>query len=325
MPKVVFVTETTTKKDFYESVLKDEPFEIKFCDNPTELYIPKFSQPDFVFIDICDHDTFEKFLTSIETFKEIRKALITNISDSDYINRLLKDIRFELLIPKNHTLESGEEVCSEQDLNFISKLIATQNFTVENHDKVAPLQTIEITNIIDKNPAIDKIRDAALDQGYKSVLLEKINVLLDEMITNAVFHAPVDENGNFKYTKLPRNSSFELQPNETVTVKYSINDDIIIVKVFDNFGRLTWDTYSKYLKNALAFIKEGKKGHMRMNHVGGGIGFGLLFLMSHYLLIRVDPHKQTEITIILKNIKRRRDADNTPKLMYFFDVIKKNS
>lgn len=321
MEKVKFITNSETKKDYYKTILKNEIFEVIFVTENYDNCIDESDKEDYVFIDLQEEDQIKSILDQTDKIGGIKVALVSNVNNPDKMESLLQDSKFELVIPKKHVLESGEEVTSTQDLVFIIKLLKSDHFNIEDDELFPDPKTIEIQNIDEKNPTIETIKNEAIAAGYKTSITDKMSVILDELITNAVFHAPVNKSGLKKYSHVKRNISFKLAENETVTVKYSVSKEHSVFKVIDNFGNLTWDHFNNYIKNAIHFMRGGDTDHLK-GQVGGGIGLGILLLMSHYLLLRVEPGIKTEFTVVLRNTKRRKDQISTPKLMYFYDFGK---
>ncbi len=113
-----------------------------------------------------------------------------------------------------------------------------------------------------------------------------MKLILDEIITNAVYHAPADQFGRTKYEEY---SPITLEPSEYVYVDCGHDNEKYAVSVVDNQGRLT--------KEAILYrIDRHVRGEGMLDDSGRGIHMSRLF--ADRLIINVQPQKKTEVIIM---------------------------
>lgn len=118
-----------------------------------------------------------------------------------------------------------------------------------------------------------------------------ILTVADELLMNAVFSAPVDENGRAKYQELERRTAFTLAPNELVDFQYACDGRSVVVSVSDRFGSLDRDLLIGYLGSGFL----GEKATVRQSSGGAGIG---LYMIAHsitQLVFNIEKNVRTEV------------------------------
>ena len=116
----------------------------------------------------------------------------------------------------------------------------------------------------------------------------------DELIMNAIYHAPSDENGVAKYTELPRNEPVSLEFSERVEFRYACDDERLIVAVTDRFGRLTLDT----IQESLGRCMRGEANPLESPGQGAGLGLFSIYSNVNQLVFNILPGERTEVLVI---------------------------
>jgi sigma-B regulation protein RsbU (phosphoserine phosphatase) len=138
----------------------------------------------------------------------------------------------------------------------------------------------------------------------------------NELTTNAVYNAPVDENDVPKYEKTDRKVKVQLLDTEAVTVAVCHDAERLGIAVSDQFGRLTRDKIVRHLVkcvNNTAFI-ENKQG-------GAGAGIYLAFYTANQFVINIEPGKRLEAICILEQNKRYKEYRNRVTSFNYFKKI----
>ena len=113
-----------------------------------------------------------------------------------------------------------------------------------------------------------------------------MKLILDEIITNAIYHAPVLQDGTEKYQEF---SDVTLEPHEYVYVECGYDREKYGVAVTDFQGRLTKET-------VLYKIDRQITGEGLLDDSGRGIHMSRLF--ADRLIINIEPNKRTEVILI---------------------------
>lgn len=171
---------------------------------------------------------FELLNTIKKKYPGTKTALITSYNINDYI-RMAKKNDISNIISKSVPFNFDE-------FNSIVKnLVTEQIFGLENYmlPEFDELGRFTISN----SAQITEVEEEILSviSGFHDVK-PYVNILLEELITNAVYHAPVDENGKQKYRK---HSDVVLEESEVVNVCLCKDSEKYGISVADTSGKLT--------------------------------------------------------------------------------------
>jgi len=110
-----------------------------------------------------------------------------------------------------------------------------------------------------------------------------MNLVLDEILTNALYHAPVNADGTPKYRRF---TDVQLDEKEFVTVECGFDTEKYGVSVTDNSGSLTRDTVLQKLLRQVT-------GEGILDDHGRGLHMSRLF--SDRMIINIKPNERTEV------------------------------
>jgi len=111
-------------------------------------------------------------------------------------------------------------------------------------------------------------------------------LVLDEILTNAIYHSPLREDGSEKY---PMFSEAALEPSEYVYVEFGYDSDMYGVSVLDNRGALTRDT-------VLGKMERQIKGLGNADDSGRGLHMCRLF--ADRLIANIERGKRAEVIML---------------------------
>ncbi|MBF0238998.1 MAG: hypothetical protein HQM12_14950 [SAR324 cluster bacterium] len=157
----------------------------------------------------------------------------------------------------------------------------------------------------DRFQIIDEITDIVpKEQSRYPKMIRGIRSALEELISNAFYDAPVDQEGQHLYFLQDRVHPVRLSPEMPVSIQYGLNENVLWVSVKDCYGSLNpvklFEILKCYYTNRGVSLRQGD----------GGAGFGLLIIYQSVsgLTIRVNPGKYTELTtcFILNETTRNR-------------------
>lgn len=151
--------------------------------------------------------------------------------------------------------------------------------------------SIKISDSKLKDWYLDIILSHISQNNIRGRLLNDIEQILDEMITNAIYNAPVDKYGLKIYQQRNRNECVQLPDEQAAVLSYALDDKKIYLSVKDPFGSLTKERLqiclTKCYKQDQVFI-ENKTG-------GAGIGLHKILRLSHNFIVNIDPGNYTEV------------------------------
>lgn len=150
--------------------------------------------------------------------------------------------------------------------------------------------------------------------GIRRANRDRINCVLEEMLMNAIYDAPIDQDGKSLYNHLPRTVEFNLKPEEQGLVRFATDGMLIAVSVQDPFGSLKGSTILRYLEANYA----GAANDINSAEGKGGAGRGLHQIVenSDLVVFNVDPGKKTE-AIALFNVEVKEKAQQNPSFHLF--------
>jgi hypothetical protein len=165
----------------------------------------------------------------------------------------------------------------------------------------------------EKSVAIATISDFAASLGVRRKYLENIEKVVDELLMNALYDAPVDDTSQISAKAPARRGSDDALSDkleQKAVVQYACDGQRFVVSVRDNYGTLKKETVLQYLDKCL-------HADQQIDRKEGGAGLGLYIVtnsVSRYM-INVNPGTATEAVCVLDL--------TTPKLaLHSFGVYK---
>jgi anti-sigma regulatory factor (Ser/Thr protein kinase) len=166
---------------------------------------------------------------------------------------------------------------------------------------------VKIQDSRDKQDYISQVSSYAASLGCNERVVELIETIVDELVTNAIYNAPRTPSGEAKYAKMSRREPVRLEDHEVGELQFACDGDYIAVAQIDPFGALTQETVVSYLNRCLV------KGPDQISEASGGAGIGLfrVFQSLSKFVINVDPGRKTEVITLIDlrlSMKRFRQA-----------------
>lgn len=149
--------------------------------------------------------------------------------------------------------------------------------------------SMRVTNANEKSRAIEILMRYAKLAGVRGPVRDRIQVVADELMMNALYHAPVDEDGNERYAgKSPRELA-QLDELPAIQVQYGCSGQYFGIAVRDGGGSLTRPRTLQYLRKARegAYIEDKK--------TGAGLGLVSVLRSVSKLVFNLDAGYSTEV------------------------------
>lgn len=137
-------------------------------------------------------------------------------------------------------------------------------------------------------------------------LRDVLVLMADELIENSLYGAPLDPWQRKIYHKGQRR---DVAPEEGIRVLLRLDDERLGLAVIDRWGSFTPAVFLQRL--ALNARQDGLVAGV------GGAGLYLMWRMSDYLQVRVDPQRQTQITL-LWSLRQAADPDRDSGFQFLF-------
>ncbi len=187
--------------------------------------------------------------------------------------------------------------------------------TLAAADKVAPprylwepsLKTTEIvvTHSVDRHEIFDQLISKSAVE-VKRQLREKVGMVLEELLSNAIFHA-FHTDGKEKYS---RSADVSLNSNEAVKVRFAATEDGCFLEVSDTGGTLGFESVAESLKRCYQ-----SDAQIQSKESGAGLGIYMVFETVSHLKIVNEPNKKTVISCWIAD--RRSENPKSFSFNYF--------
>ncbi|HEX6837886.1 MAG TPA: hypothetical protein VF334_15010, partial [Polyangia bacterium] len=191
--------------------------------------------------------------------------------DLEWMTALLADARVPCVLV-------GDILTATQVTSTVAKLLARDLFGV---DKVLPwgvrIYSALVSDYNEKSAAIAAIGDFAQAMGVRRKYREQIDQCIDEMLMNALYDAPVDDEGKPLFADVPVRERVLMRADEKALVQYGCDGDRFAVSVRDAFGSLRKDTILHYLDKCLHAPKNNGD---QIDRKAGGAGLGLYLICN---------------------------------------------
>lgn len=214
-----------------------------------------------------------------ERHPHLKTALITAYNTDDYI-RMAKENGISNIIPKSTPFNFDEFNA------IVYNLVTEKVFGLENYmgDDYVTIRDYVVKASSEIGPTEENI----LEEIAKFSAAEPfVQILLEELITNAVYHAPVDEQGNEKYEK---HSDVVLQDEEAVKIRLGRDSEKYGVSVEDTSGKLTKE-------QVLFRIDRHIHAEGILDENGRGLHMSRLY--ADRLIINIKKNSSTEVIFLI--------------------------
>jgi anti-sigma regulatory factor (Ser/Thr protein kinase) len=217
----------------------------------------------------------------------------------------------------SHFLARHGEVDSEELLVTLQKILRADVFGLE---KYFPWGAAEerhaVRSSADRGRVVEEAQRLAEAVNVPGRLAAQFCTAVDELVTNALYNAPVDAEGRRRFAHLPRTTPIQLDNDEQITVMFASDGRHMGVAVQDPFGSLEAETLLAYLSRCL------RKGEDQVDDKPGGAGLGLFYVyqsMTNFV-VNVARGQRTESIGLLDIRGSFKDFALRPKSLNAFFV-----
>ncbi len=146
-------------------------------------------------------------------------------------------------------------------------------------------QSYPLTHTDDKDFILEEIEALIRDRGCTEESAQQMIIVADEMLENAFYAAPRDG----RYRPLHEKGTPRPLENEGVLIEVAQHDNVWGLMATDDWGTITSERFLRHLSQA---SQQGVTSGV------GGAGLYMMWELSHYLQIRVDPHRKTRVAAL---------------------------
>jgi hypothetical protein len=202
---------------------------------------------------------------------------------------------------KSVLIRSAEKFdANGDDLESLSRLIVSNKTGLMDGVKSffakrdIEILKIDIKQSNQKQALLEQTKSLLETKGWDTKVVLPAMLAVDELIMNAVFGAPVDENGRPLYASLSRSTGFAVESRFAVEVQIGITESQIALMVLDKSATLKRETVYRSL--AKAFQQNQYVENLGAQSSGLGLATILRSGASMYFSCR--PGLQTEVAAL---------------------------
>jgi len=187
-----------------------------------------------------------------------------------------------------------------------TRILAGDIFGLE---KLVPWGTKVYSTLVgdyqEKSLCIAQMSEFAELMGVRRKYREAIEQCVDEMLMNALYDAPVDDQGKQIFAEIPTKTRISLRMEQKVVVQYACDGKTFSVSVRDSFGTLERGTVLTYLHKCL-------HSDQQIDRKTGGAGLGLYLMAnsSTRFIFNVLPGVATECVCSFDLVTPKLQLDN---------------
>lgn len=150
-----------------------------------------------------------------------------------------------------------------------------------------------VKNYAEKSRAIDVLMRYAKLAGVRGPVRERLQIVCDELMMNALYHSQVDAEGKELYRNRTLKELAQLPEVAPIQVQYGCSGRYFGISVRDGGGSLTRDRALEYLQRARAGA-----AHIENKSTGAGLGLVSILRSVSKLIFNLDPGYSTEVVAL---------------------------
>jgi hypothetical protein len=280
-------------------------FEAKPYDEPEKVDNATLGEPQLVLADAFDADLVMRHLRDKPRMKAI---LYTGEALDRHLGKALEEPRLVALMGR----PNFEVPPREDDLLHVTRRLVV--------DEAAPFEShlawgaagfaFSLTDALERDAAVKEVMAFVSKLGAPKRVGEMLGELAHELLMNAMWDAPIDEDGRARFAH-DRKAEIKLPAEDAAVLRVGSDGVRIAIEVQDRFGRLERRHVFGGLVRAL---KSGQ-----MDQAGGGAGLGMMvaYRSTTALFYDVEPGERTRVTGLFDLDLNLREFRTLPKTIHF--------
>ncbi len=235
--------------------------------------------------------------------------LLSQRRDKDHLVELFSHDQLRNLIARN------EKVSEEEVIITTEKLLRQDIFGLEKY-LVWGVNLVQevVQDSAEKQDQVQRVGDFVRNLQCDKRFVRLAEIVADELLMNALYDAPVDDDGKSMYAHLPRTDRVQLKAKDRAILEYGSDGRYFAIACRDRFGALKGETVVSYLRKCFAadeYQIDTKAG-------GAGVGFYMIFQSLNQLVVNIHPGKMTETLGLIDIRASYRDTKSRSKSFNIF-------
>lgn len=277
-----------------------------------------------------------------KTKEEAQEALINDNYDILFLSAdmlevadLVKTKKLKTKIVLMTEEESKEYITKIKQYQFISNIVATKEddraFNIKSISTTVSKMTsgdifglekylnwgveikeIEVFDSRARQNVNDQVIEHLTELGIRSVLRTRCQIVIEELLMNAIYDAPVDNHGTPIHNFKARTEAVTLPPDQAAKLRFATDGLYLAISVEDPFGVFKKETIFQYLENNFTHNSEE---HNNSGKGGAGKGIFMITESADLVIYNISPRSKTEV-IVLFDLDSSKEKKST-SLHYF--------
>jgi len=220
-----------------------------------------------------------------KVFPEVRLICIVGVQDFGQIVDCVRLPRCGSVITYDDHFEPEDFIIT------VTKLLHGQVFGLQKYFPWGvTLYNMEISSYEDKVKALDVLNAYAELAGARGPVRDRMALVAEELIINAMYHAPADADGKPLYRHMARKDLAKLSFDRKVKVACASNGQHFAVSVRDAYGTLDKDVVVKFLSKGTQKALEPEQ-----RESGAGLGLVTALKNANKLVFNLSPGAGAEV------------------------------
>ncbi len=196
----------------------------------------------------------------------------------------------------SYLLANPMPLLAEEMSVTVMKLMRREIFGLEKYLAWGvEVRELPLTDAGQRPDIVDALSAAVHDAGFGPRVAAQASLVADELISNALYNAPVDDAGvHFRGDEV-RHGPRALVDRELVKLRYACDARYLALEVTDLFGSLDRRQILRCLAKAAGRTTE--KVSMRTR--GAGIGLATVYGTCNHLVFNLEPGVRTEVIALI--------------------------
>jgi hypothetical protein len=214
------------------------------------------------------------------------RAHVTIVTPNAKLSELTDYLRDDRI---NHVVV-GDEL---EDGVFVTaqKLLTGDIFGIEKYlPEGTPVHYERLRDFEGRGKAIQTVLDFAEQSKMRRQVRSAIGQVCEELLMNALYDAPVDENGRAIFAEVDPHDRTKMRTPRPVSIRYAATDDMFAIAVRDRFGRLAKNTILAYIEKCIT-----SPNQIDRKTYGAGLGLYLVANAAATYVVNVAYGIATEV------------------------------
>ncbi len=176
------------------------------------------------------------------------------------------------------------------------KLIRGEIFGLEKYLSWGiEIRSRRLVDASERSGAVDELAQDVHAAGFGPRVAAAASLIADELLSNALYNAPVDAAGTHIRSDEPRTGARPLTGRDGVSMRYACDARYFAIEVTDGYGSLDRQTILRCVAKAAG--RTAEKVSMRTR--GAGIGLASVYGTCNHLVFNLQPGVRTEVIALL--------------------------